>query len=188
MTRRSRRTGQLAVAAMVASLFLLPSPTPAQDLPSTSAPLAKQLVELIERHKLDSVAAKDPAAPDHFVGALYFPGLQLLVVSARYAAPPLLNDRIAKKEYREVYIDLNSASIQETKVFVEDLKADGLFARREEDQPFDIYEGGGKRTIFDGDWKKQKLSEKEYMDAFTSADANYARFLTLLIAELKKGS
>jgi hypothetical protein len=172
---------------MVASLFL-PSPSPAQEPRSKSAPLAKELVQLIEQQKLDSLAAKDPAVPDHFVGALYFPGLQLLVVSARYSAPPLLNERITKKEYREVYIDLNSASIQETKVFVEDLKADGLFAVRESDQPFDIFEGGGKRTMFDGDWKKQKLSEKEYMDTFAAADEKYAQYLALLIAELKKGS
>jgi hypothetical protein len=105
------------------------------------------------------------------------------VVSARYAAPVLLNDKLAKKEYREIYIDLHSASIAETKVFIEDPGADGLKAKRTEGQP---YEGGGKRTAFDGDWKGQKLSEEEYLKAFSAADEQYSRMLTALISALRK--
>jgi len=78
---------------------------------SKSAPLAKQLVAAMEAAKLDSIAAKDPAAPDVFIGALYIQGTQLLVISGQYSAPSLLADRIAKKEYRDVYIDLSSASV-----------------------------------------------------------------------------
>jgi hypothetical protein len=174
------------IAALLTTLTLL-RVAAAQEQPK-SAPLAKELAQLLEQHKLDSIAAKDPAQPDHFVGALYVPGLQFLVVSARYAAPPLMNERIGKKEYREVYIDLNSASIPESKVFVEDLRADGLFREREGDQASDAVEKGGKRTMFDGDWKKQKLSEKEYMDLYATADDQYAKYLSMLIAEAKKGS
>jgi hypothetical protein len=178
MTIRRCQTGVLAVASMVA----LCCPTPGHAQPSQTAELA----ELLDRLKIDSVAAKDPATPDHFVGALYFPGLQLLVVSARYTVPSLLNDRIAKKDYREVYIDLNSASIPETKVFIEDLLADGLRSKRDENQPFDIFEQAGRRTMFDGDWKKQKLSEKEYLDIFAAADEAYAKYLRILIDQLRK--
>lgn len=187
MTRRNSRQALLAVTAMVAG-FLLPVLSGAQEVTSTSAPLAKELAQLLEQQKLDSIAAKNPEAPDQFVGALYFPGLQLLVVSAKYTAPALLAERIGKREYRDVYIDLNSASIPESKVFIEDLRANGLLPRRDDDEPFDVYEGGGKRTMFDGDWKKQKLSEKEYMDAYVAADKAYARMLSLMIAELKKSS
>ena len=67
--------------------------------------------QLLDQAKLDAIAAKDPAANDAFVAALYFPGSQLLVVGARYQVPMLLNERIAKKEYREVYTDLNSACV-----------------------------------------------------------------------------
>ena len=46
----------------------------------------------------------------------------------------------------------------------------------------------GKRTAFDGDWKKQQLSEQEYMKTFSAADERYAQMLTALLAQLKKGS
>ena len=68
---------------------------------------------------MDSIAAADTSQPGTFVAALYFANTQFLVVSAKYAVPQLLNDRLAKKEYRDVYIDLNSASVPEAKVFIE---------------------------------------------------------------------
>jgi hypothetical protein len=153
-----------------------------------SAALAKQLAAALEAAKLDSIAAKDPAAPDVFFGALYFPGIQLLVVSAKYTVPALLNEKLSKKEYRDVYIDLNSASVPESKIFVEDLGADGLKAERNENQPYDTYEAAGKRTAFDSDWKKQKLSKEDYMKVFAVADERYAQMLTALLAQLKKTS
>ena len=41
---------------------------------------------------------------------------------------------------------------------------------------------------FDGDWKKQKMSEQDYMKAFGTADDRYSGMLNALIAELKKTS
>lgn len=156
----------------------------AQDTQSLA--LAKQLAAALDAAKLESVAAKDPAQPDRYIAALYFPGSQLLVVSAKYAAPVLLDEKLAKKDYREIYIDLNSASIIPTKVFVEDLGADGLKPRPADGQPFDACEGEGKRTAFNGDWKAQKLSEDEYLKAFSGADEQYSRMLTALIAAVGK--
>src|SRR5438045_9704892 len=111
----------------------------AQAQEPKSAALAKQLAAALDSGKLDSIAAKDPSAPDVFIGALYFPGVQLLVVCAKYTVPTLLVDKLAKKDYKEVYIDLNSASVPETKVFIEDLGADGLKPERTENQPYDAY-------------------------------------------------
>ena len=158
----------------------------AQD--SKSAALAKQLAAALDAAKLDSIAAKDPSAPDTFVAALYFPNAQLLVVAAKYTAPQLLDARLSKKEYRDTYIDLNSASVPETKVFIQDAGADGIKAKREENQAFDSYEIGGKPILFDGDWKKQKVSEQEYLKAFTTADDRYSAILTALLAQMKKTS
>ena len=158
----------------------------AQD--SKSAALAKQLTAALDAAKLESIAAADPVNPGTFVAALYFANAQLLVVSAKYAAPQLLAAKLAKKDYREIYIDLNSASVAETKVFIEDLFADGLKAKRDEDKPFDTYEIAGKRTAFDGKWKEQKLTEQDYMKAFTTADDTYSKILMALLAELKKTS
>ena len=164
----------------------IPAAALAQE--SKSGPLARQLAAALDAAKLDSIAAKDPASADVFVGALYFPGTQLLVVSAKYAVPLSLNDRLAKKEYRDAYLDLSSASVPATKAFIEDLGADGLKAKRNEGQPYDSYEVAGKRTAFDGDWKKQNLSEDDYMKAFAAADDRYAQMLTALLAQVKKTS
>lgn len=153
-----------------------------------SATLAKQLAAALDAGKLDSIAAKDPSSPDTFIGALYFKGMQLLIVSAKYSAPLLLVDKLAQKNYRDVYIDLNSASVPETKIFIEDLGVDGLKAKHEDNTPYDTFEAAGKRTSFDGDWKKQKLSEQDYMKAFSAADEKYAAMLTALLAQLKKSS
>jgi len=185
MTRCSRLAGAITIAATVASLCV-PATGAAQQLASKSAPLAKELTTLLDQKKVDSIAARDPSVPDYYVGALYFPGLQLLVVSAKYAVPMYINEKLAKKDYREVYIDLNSASVQGTKTFIEDLRADGLMPDRSGDDPFDIVEMGGKRTMFDGEFKKQQLSEQAYQDAFKAADEAYAKYLSLLIAEAKK--
>jgi hypothetical protein len=163
---------------------ILAGPAAAQE--PKSAPLAKQLAAAMDAAKLDALAAKDPAAPNVYVGALYFPGAQLLVVSGTYSAPVLLDTRIEKKEYRDVYIDLNSASAPATRTLIEDLGADGLKAKRQENQPFDSVDEGGTHTMFDSDWKKQKISEDEYMKTFATADEHYAHMLTALLAQLKK--
>ena len=177
---------RLRRVTLAAALVLAASPAFAQD--SKSAALASELAKLLDQMKADSVAAHHPGAPDQFVGALYFPGSQLLVVTARYQVPELLNTKLASKSYRDIYIDLNSASIAQTKIFVSDLGVDGLKAKREDNQPYDTIEMKGKNLSFDGDWKKAKLSEDEYMKGFQQAEDEYAKMLQALLAELKKTS
>jgi hypothetical protein len=177
-----------AAVGCVAGLLALSLSGQAFAQESKSAPLAKQLAAALDGAKLEAIAAKDSSTPDLFYGALYFPGVQLLVVSAKYAAPQLLAEKLAKKEYRDVYIDLNSASMPGTKIFIEDLAADGLKAQRDSNQPFDTCETGSKRTSFNSDWKAQKMSEQEYMKAFSTADDRYAEILAALLAQLKKTS
>ncbi len=175
MTRVTRGclAGTLAV--------VLAGPAFAQE--SKSASLAKELAAALEAGKLDSIAAKDPARADAFVAALYYPG-SLLVVSGRYSSPPTLVDRIDKKDYREVYVDLQSASTAGTKVFVQDAGADGLRIKT-----FDSIDLATRSVSFDGDWKKQKFaSEAEYTKAVADADEQYAKMLTALLAQLKKTS
>lgn len=152
-----------------------------------SVALAKELVTLLDQAKLEAIAAKDPSQSDSYLAALYFTGGQLLVVSARYSVPVLLNEKLAKKDYREIYIDLNSASIAGTKVFIIDLGADGLKPKRSEGQPFDTFETMTKRVAFDSEWRAQKMTEDQYMAAFADCDEKYAKMLTALIAQAKKG-
>jgi hypothetical protein len=155
----------------------------AQDAKSGAA--AKELAQLMEKGQIDSVAAALPNGEDAFVAAMFIPG-ELMIVTARYSAPSLLREKIMKKEYRDVYVDLNSAATPNTRVFIEDLNLDGLVARPDDNAGFDTFESSQGRMAFDGDWKKQKLSEEEYRKRFAAADQQYSQLLTALLAELKK--
>ena len=173
------------VGACLAVVFALAPSGRALAQESDSARVAKQLAAALDAAKIDAIAAKDPTKPGTYVAALYFAGAQLLVISAQYSAPALLDQKLAKKDYRDIYLDLYGAPMPGTKVFIEDFGPDGLKAKPEDSAP-DSYEAGGKRTAFDGDWKAQKLSEAEYQQAFTTAGAAYAKMLTALLDQVTK--
>jgi hypothetical protein len=181
MAARLLRTA--AGAALLASV--LATPTAAQD--SKSVALVKELTGLMQQRKLDSIAARHPTAADQFVAALFFPG-QLLVVSARTISPAVLNEKLIRREFRDVYIDLNSASIPESRIMIADGGADGLRPTREPNQPFDTHDAAGKSVRFDGNWREDRMSEKDYMTIFSQADELYVSALTALVNELKKSS
>ena len=181
-----RATVRRLVPFLLAGCVVCGLPGAASAQESKSAVLVKELAQLLDQAKLDAVAAREPATNDVYVAALYYPGIQLLVVEARYQVPVLLNERITKKEFREVYTDLNSACVPGSKYLVMDTGADGLKSKRE-DNRFDSFDGQ-KSVVFDGDWKKQKIaSEEEYAKAFNEADERYSKMLTALIAQVKKG-
>jgi hypothetical protein len=160
----------------------------AQNPPSKSAALAHELAQQLDQAKLEHIAARDPDDPTRFIGAMYFPGLQLVTVAGKYSVPVLINEKLYNHNYKDVYIDLSSASERNTRVTVEDLHADGLpLARSKDGGPPDAFEKGGERLVFDFDWKKQKLTEEEYLKKITAADQEYAKLLTVLLAEVKKG-
>ena len=169
---------------VLAVFLLVPIHSFAQE--SKSALLATELSHLLDEMKLDSVAAKQTG--DQYVGALYFPGSQLLVVSGKYSSPARMNDLLGKKAYKDVYLDLSSASEQQSRMFVMDLGANGLRFKREENQPFDTVDVAGKSQVFDGDWGRAKISEAEYRKIYSSTDDQYSQMLQALIAALKKPS
>ena len=176
-----------AVVSVAAALLLLLAPSIAGAQDSKSAALAAELVRLLDQMKLDSFAAK-VAAPDQFAAILYFPGSQLLVVGAKYYVPERMDYSIGEKKYRDVYIDLNSAAIPKTKIFISDLGANGLQAKKKGNQPNDTVDVDGKTHVFDGDWKKAKISEAEYMKAYDDTEAEYVKMLEALVAQIKKSS
>jgi hypothetical protein len=178
MKRMQRAAIASSAASFVATLV-------AQEL--QSGPLARELTTLMTRQRLGAIAAKDPESPDRFVAALAFPDVQLLVVSARYAAPLVLEDQIGKRQYNDVYAALQRSSVPESKVFFQDLKADGLHAKS--DGGVDVmYEHVVHQTIVDGNPAKQKLTAAAYAEKLADADARYSRLLSLLIAEVKSHS
>jgi len=153
---------------------------------SKSSAVAKELVQVLDAAKLTDIAAADPANPGGFIAALYIPGTQLLVVSAKYSSPPLMVDRITARDFMGVYVDLQSASVRGTKVFVQDQGADGLNAHPGGDQPADSWDEGDKSVAFDGDWKKAKIAEADYTKKYTDADGRYATMLSTLLAQAKQ--
>ncbi len=177
---------RVIASACLAVVFVLAPSRGALAQDSESARVAKQLAAALEAAKVDSIAAKDPTRAGTYVAALYFSGTQLLVISAQYSAPTLLDQKLVKKDYRDIYLDLYGAPMPGTKVFIEDFGADGFKAKPDDNTAPDSYEAGGKRTAFDGDWKAQKLSEDEYQQTFTAAGGSYSRMLTALLGQLTK--
>ena len=185
MSTKVRRVASRIAACLTAlAVVALSSPAFAQDPKSRAA--AKALGDALDRLKLDSIAAPDPSDKDAFVAALYFQGSQLLVVSAKYSVPALIAAKLEKKDYRDVYIDLNAASVAGSKIFVMDQGADGLVAKPG-DGAADSWEQANKTVAFDGDWRRAKMSEDDYVKSFTAADERYSRILELLTQQAKKG-
>ena len=69
----NRARSYFSIVGMV--LVWLPSMAEAQAV-SKSAAVAKELVQVLEAKKLDSIAAKTGTADGHFAAALYFPNVQ----------------------------------------------------------------------------------------------------------------
>jgi hypothetical protein len=55
-------------------------------------------------------------------------------------------------------------------------------------QPSDSHDIGAKSIRFDGSWREDKMSEKEYQEALSDADSAYAKVLGVLLEHLKKAS
>lgn len=168
---------------LLATMMVAPAAARAQD--TRSVDLAKQLTALLDQKKLDAIAVADAQNPGSYIAALYFPGTQLLVVSAKYSAPQLLTELLARKDYRAVYAELSSASVPGSKVLINDVYANGLVIRPSGSNPPDSLESAASNTTFDGAWKKAKLTEADYVKAFGAADAAYTRALQALIAQVK---
>ena len=162
-----------AVVGLVTSLVVSVGSATAQE----SAPLAAQLSELMTSGQLEAVAGKDTVDDDRYVAALAFPG-QLLVVSARYEVPVYIEEKLANGQFREVYLDLNQASIAGTKVLITDVGANGLLA---DDAGVDMVDGGSGVLRLDGGGPQ--LSSDAYRSAVADADQQYARMLRTLIAQ-----
>ena len=178
------RRSTLSPAAVV-GLLLLSLPSIAGAQVSKSAAVAKELIQVMAQKKLDSIAAKVPAAEGRFAAALYFPNVQLLVISGNYSAPQLMDPRLAAKQYRDTYMELSGTVAADTKIFVQDMGEPGL-SQKKQDSMYDTWNQAGKVVMFDGEPGKQKMSDADYAKSFTAADEEYEKILSALLAEAKK--
>jgi hypothetical protein len=167
------------LAAMVVALPVAASPG-ADTLESGA--LARAVADALTARHLDAFAAPDPGAPGRFVAALVYPGVQLLVVSARYATPAALQPLIDAGRYRDVYMTLQTGSVPESRLFVHDMQADGLRADAKQ-TPDIVYERLTDETIFGGDPR-----EKSYRQTLEAKDALYSRALRVLADALAIGA
>jgi hypothetical protein len=145
---------------------------------SASESVARELTATMEKRMMDSIAAADPADPGRLVAALLLSG-QLLVVSGHHAADAFMNDRLVRKQFRDIYITLSSSSIPETRFFVQDLGADGVHSAG---APVDVvYLRVVEQLIFDGHPEKRKMNKRVYEEKFEQVDERYSQFLKLLL-------
>src|SRR5688572_26230462 len=171
-TRPRSLGGIVSIAArsvgvlIISGLLLSAAPSVAQE--SKSAALAAELCKLLDDNKLDSIAAKQ--SDDQYVGALYFPGTQLLVVKGKLGSNARMADLLENKECQEVYVELSGAAERQTRVLVMDLGANGVRCRREGNQAFDTDGVDPKSFRFDGEWSQGKVSENDYRKAFADTD------------------
>ena len=179
----NRTCFRFAIAGLM--LVGLPLTAAAQASASKSATIAKELVQVLDAKKLDSIAAKTPTGEGQYAAALYFPNVQLLVISGRYSAPQLMEPRLAGKQYRDTYMELSGTVAADSKIFVQDMGEPGLSLKKQENM-YDTWTQAGKIVMFDGENEKQKMSDAEYAKAFAAADEEYARILSALLAEAKK--
>ncbi|HUP38758.1 MAG TPA: hypothetical protein VM115_01455 [Vicinamibacterales bacterium] len=168
----------------IAALLVASLPSIAAAQVSKSAAVAKELIQVMDAKKLDSIAAKG-TGDGHYVAALYFPNVQLLVISGQYSAPALMDPRLAAKQYRDTYMELSGTVTPDSKIFVQDMGEPGLTPKKQENM-YDTWTRAGKAVMFDGDNDKQKISDAEYAKQFAAADEEYAKILGALLAEAKK--
>lgn len=152
-----------------------------------SAAAAREFVLALEQLGLEAIATADPAEPGTFVAALYIPGSQLLVVSAHHPSVEGVAYRIAMRQYREVYLDLQGTPTPQDKFFVQDARADGILSAVPGSGDIDVvYEDGVRQTLFNGDFKAQHLTAAAYDGKLAAADAHYARLLMLLTSAVRQ--
>ena len=167
------RSRKLLRSLFVVGVIFLFGSFVSQAQPASSASLVEQLKQLMDDQELSAIAAQDPTKENHFVAALYFSGRQVLAVSAPYSAPLIMSEKLDNEDYRNVYIDLSSASDPAALFFVDDFGADGLQAGSATEGPRDSAIRGGQQVALD------------VSDLYAQADQDYAEILRLLIGKLR---
>ena len=170
-----KRTALVLLLALVMAAPILGAQTFA------SGDAAQELIAALDRIGLEAIAAVDSSEPDTFVAALKIQGGRLLVVQARHPSVDGLLQRLAARQYRDVYLDLQGTPTQKGKFFVQDAGANGILTTLPGSIEVDVlYEDGERQTLFDGNLVAQHVTAAEYEARLAAADVRYARLLTLL--------
>ena len=166
-----------------AMMFVPAAPVHGQ---TQSPELAKQCIAAMAAGHLDAFAAKQND-DGRFVAVMAFPNVQLLAVAARVPTPAVVQRLIDAKEYSEAYSILNQLAVPESKLFVHDMKADGLYLVPNGTVDV-VYEQVVNQMIFDGEPSKHAMTKKQYEDKLMAADAAYSQLLTDLLKGLRSAA
>jgi hypothetical protein len=161
----------LAVTALAAA--------PLQSSEVTSPGSVTALVRALGERQLTAVAAKHPSEAGRYIAAMHFPGVQLLVISARTHSPEYIDAKLAAGAYADVYAALQQG-VPESKLFIHDMGGDGL--RGGVGGTADIvYERGKDVRVIDGDHKAAGMSKAEYDKVIRQLDQKYTELLRVLV-------
>ena len=148
----------------------------AGDMRSTSS--VKSLITSMSGKGLQAIAAPHPSEAGRYVAARLYPGVQLLLISARTNAASYMDAKLAEGAYIDVYASLHQG-IPESKLFIQDMGADGL--RGAEGGLADIvYERGKDQHVLNGDHRAAKMSAPEYSKLVSTLDGRYVELLAVL--------
>ena len=177
------RVKALFSAALVAVALVTTMAVPSAQQPQDSSALVKQLVSAMAARQLDVVAAIDPDEPGRFLGAMVFPGVQMMVTSTRHKQPEYVTEQLGKRQFRTVY-DALQYGLPAGRLLFHDLGCDGFKAGGDSIDLY--YEDANTRTLLDGNYLAQGMTEEQYAQKQRDAEAKYVRSLTILLDAVKK--
>jgi hypothetical protein len=160
--------------------------------PAKSAVAVKELIPLLDAHKMDVFGSMDPDG-QHIVAVKYVAGLQMFAVSATTERPGDLAYFLEHKDFASVYESLRSSAASKDRFVVDDAECNGLVPQPKRSQPNDDVILDGARKTFDGFFTDPKHPDPkkpvfdDYLKTFQDADERYTHILTVVIGELKKG-
>lgn len=157
----------------------------AQD--GESAHAARELVSALAQRGAEAAAAEHPKEPGTFSAVLHLPGVQLLGITTTHPVPEQIRSLIARGEHRQVYVELQTAGARDGRVFVQDLRADGLRPDPRDNEPFDVVSHNAARDVaYDGDWARQQMSRTQYRETFARDEKRYAVLLQVVTAGVRQ--
>lgn len=148
-----------------------------------SPALVQQLAKAMADSELTSVAARHPEGEDRYVAAMLFPGVQLLLITARSTAPAYVESKLSARDDASVYAALHQG-VAESKFFVHDMGGDGLTGAAGGVADI-LYLQGKDQRIIDGDHKAAGLSAADYAKLVRESDQRYAELLAILLEAVR---
>jgi hypothetical protein len=175
--------------AVIASVLIAVSPALSATREDESAEAAREIVHLLDAGDLYAAAAEHPDAAGTFSAVIYVPGVQLLSITTTHPTVHRMRQILASGDYQRAYLELQTFGARAGRLFVRDLRANGLRPGRHDGEPFDVVWHDATRDIaYDGQWRRRRMSVAEYRDAFARDEERYAMLLRVVLAGMRQPS